>query len=101
MSKEMEIMANFDKKEIRKKQSGQMWRTYRKDKKHKTGLHSAEETEQLIISHKRKHNEKPPPPPTTVLPILFCSHHTNTYRHTLVSFLSTSRSRDDRIILNK
>lgn len=46
------------------------------------GLHSAEEIEQLIISHKRKHNENAPHPPTvlTVLPLLY-SIHTHVEQH--------------------
>lgn len=38
----------------------QMWGNYGKDKRHKTGLHSAEEIEELIIFHKRKHNKMAP-----------------------------------------
>lgn len=60
-----------------------MWRNCRRDKRNKTGLHCAEEIEQLIISHKRKHNEIAPPP--TVLTLHPCSthiHKDNTHTHT-------------------
>lgn len=78
-----------------------MWRNCRRDKRNKTGLHCAEEIEQLIISHKRKHNETAPPP--TVLTLHPCSTHIYTKHntHTLLSFLSSSSGRDDHLILDK
>lgn len=77
-----------------------MWGNCRRDKRNKTGLHCAEEIEQLIISHKRKHNEIAPPP--TVLTLHPCSTHIYTkIIHTLLSFLSSSSGRDDHLILDK
>lgn len=70
------------KGEPRRQQLGpnveKLWQRQR----HKKGLHSAEEIEQLITSHKRKHNEMPPPPPAvlTVQPLFCCSRHTHTCR---------------------
>lgn len=61
------------RRQSRRQQLGQMWRNCRRDKRNKTGLHCAEEIEQLIISHKRKHNEIAPPP--TVLTLHPCSTH--------------------------
>ena len=63
----------------RRQQLGQTWRNYGKDKRHKTGLHSAEEIEQLIISCKRKHNEMPPHHhPQSAAPSSLQSPHTAT-----------------------
>lgn len=75
------------RRQSRRQQLGQMWRNCRRDKRNKTGLHCAEEIEQLIISHKRKHNEIAPPP--TVLTLHPCSTHIYTKHNThTLSYLS-------------
>lgn len=51
MGRGTERMANLDKPT--RQQLGQMQRDQGEDKSHKTGLHHAEETEQLIILHKK------------------------------------------------
>lgn len=81
--------------------------------RHKTGLHCAEEIEQLIMAHKRKHNEMPhhhhpqclPCSPIFTAPTTHRHAHRAAQRcactHSLLSSLSSSISRDDQLILDK
>ncbi len=87
----MERKRNFDKRGIQKATIRPNVEKLRQRQRHTTGLHSAEEIEQLIISHKRKNNEMPPTTHSAycAAPSLLQSHtyaeqhiEANTHTHT-------------------